>query len=873
MIFKNSTIAGRLSALNPMTIAMASVGLAALCAPTATFAQAAPASADEATDDGDIIVTARRSDEKLQDVPVSVQAVSGDTLQKLSITSADELSKIAPGLTLVNQGASTAVVLRGVAWKPGSGTAATPIYFNEAGFDPAQTVQSLFDIGQIEVLRGPQGTSRGAPSISGAITVTTKKPDLKEFGGFVQGLYGSANHFDIQAGVNVPIIKDMLAIRVATNIENSENNRVYSINNAAKPFVKDRSYRATLLFKPTDTLSIQAMYQRRMTNRLGYDQVVGSGSPGAVANPAAGIGAIPANFNGPAITSAQRASVEDGGNFAFEKTDLLTINANWEVFGQKLTYNFGRQFNRSLPSNLNARDPLNILVGYEPYATVANAGVPAYSTNEIRLSSVPNADRPFDYDIGWYSKHSGGPLSQSFTSFQPGSFGGPSALPGQPLTGYLTTPNSTYGLLISNNINLGQVFDSFYGNVNFHLDQNTELSGGLAIVRDRIPTTLDVQVGSGTSNTGLLAITLAAFSNNLSPLFIADPALRPTTCAAAGARFGRVFVSSPNYPGTCDTAVAAGTGAPPLQVNNDRYTDALYHFSLSHKFSDNVLVYATTGSSYRSGLPALGSVGLPAGLSTPRPETAISYELGIKTTFGRRLHINASVFQIDYKDQLTTFENIVYRNSVTNKDDKTSLAFYRNVDSQVRGFELEIAAQPTDNLTLGANISYSIIKAKGGLVPANNGDCAGTAATSLANPINYCTLASGTTLNQNAPFSATLNGGYTLPLGSFEGYFRFNLNYQGENPNYGNFSTAGVFKKVPSYAIVDLFAGLTGNKGGWNLGVYAKNVLDKQVELSRNTPENNLYSNFAKASGGYDVIRLSTPREIGVTLRYAFGSR
>ena len=164
---------------------------------------------------------ARRSDERLQDVPVSVQVVTGDRLQELAITSADEISKLAPGLTLTNNGASTAIVLRGVAWKPGSGTPATPLYFNEVPFDPGQTVVSLFDIGQIEVLRGPQGTSRGAPSISGAITMTTRKPDLEEFGGYVQGLYGSANHWGVQGAINVPIIKDVLAVRLAANIEDT----------------------------------------------------------------------------------------------------------------------------------------------------------------------------------------------------------------------------------------------------------------------------------------------------------------------------------------------------------------------------------------------------------------------------------------------------------------------------------------------------------------------------------------------------------------------------------------------------------------------------------------------------------------------------
>ena len=166
----------------------------------------------------------------------------------------------------------------------------------------------------------------------------------------------------------------MLAIRLATNIENSENDRVYSINSTVKPKLNDRSFRATVLLQPTDTLSIQAMYQRRTTDKVRYDQVVGSGSPGAAASalaPLGGLGAIRANFNGPALTVAQRASVEDGANLTFDKIDLFTVNAKWEVFDQKLTVNYGKQSNLGRGS-FNARDTLNMLPGFEPYATVPN---------------------------------------------------------------------------------------------------------------------------------------------------------------------------------------------------------------------------------------------------------------------------------------------------------------------------------------------------------------------------------------------------------------------------------------------------------------------------------------------------------------------
>ena len=815
------------------------------------------AHAAEGAEDGDaIIVTARREAENVQDVPVSMQVVTGDSIQKLAITSAEDVSKLAPGLTLVNAGASTQVSLRGVSWRPGSGTPATPLYFNEIGFDPGNTVASIFDIGQIEVLRGPQGTSRGAPSISGAITIATKKPDLSEFGGYVQGFYATADHWDVQAAINVPVIKDMLAIRVATNIENSEGDRVYSINSTIKPKVNDRSFRATLLFKPTDTLSITAMYQRRKTDKLRYDQVTGPGSPGAPASPTAffgTLGAIPANFNGPALTVGQRASVADGAYITHDKIDLLTINANWDILGQKLSYNFGKQFNRS-PASFNAADPLNMLPGFEPYNSPDNNGLPKFRIHEIRLSGARVGGLPIDYDIGWYSKHSGGMgINFSAPTYLAGAFGPPNAQPGA-----FTTPNSAYVLNSSTNILIGQKFDSFYGNLKFHISENTEFSAGIARVRDRVPVALDIKTFAARTSVAPYNVVILGVPEPFRPFFPTCESISPA------------LITSPTYAGVCDSPIPAGI-ANSTQNNNDLYKATLYSFSLSHKFSDNVMIYASTGSSFRSGLPAINNPGLPANLTSPLPEKAKSYEIGIKTTLNSDLRINAAVFQIDYANQLTTFEGVSYWNTVSNRVARTSLAFYRNVDARVRGFELEVAAQPIENLSLGANISYSKIKSKGGSVPCND---ATQPAISATNPINFCVSPSGQVLNQDAPFNATFNGSYTVPVANgLDAYFRFNLNIKGRNPNFGNFRSASGFKSTPSYALLDLFAGVTRQEGVWELGFFAKNVFDKQVELSRVTPVNNIYGPYAVAPGGYDVVRTSFPREIGVSLRYAFGSR
>lgn len=837
---------------------LASAGVLSLCAAPAlaqttavgSASAAQPAPQQQSAVD-DIVVTARRDAENAQHVPVSVQVVTGDSLKKLAITTVEEVSKLAPGLTLVNAGSSTSVTLRGVTWQPGSGTPATPIYLNEAPFDPGNTIVSLFDVGQIEVLRGPQGTTRGAPSISGAVTITLHKPDLSEFGGYLQGQYGEGKHSDFQGALNIPVIKDMLAVRFAANIEDSQANRVFSVNSGIAPSFRDRTYRASVLFQPTDTISIAAMYQQRKTLTQEYTAVAGTGSTGYAGIPGF-LPAIPKNYNGPALTTADRKSVQDLPSYRPQHIDLLTVNANWEVKGHNLSVNYGRQFNYSQPV-LNATDTLNVLPGFQTFTSPSFASVPLFETKEIRLSSIPDGNRPFDYDIGWFSKYSNGVTLFALPTYVPGAFGAPFTYAG----GAVPALNPAYVVNTTLASTIQQNFNSFHGNVRFHIDSNTELSGGLAIIRDRVTTITNINSSSA----------LVAFSRSLPAAGggCPSPFLPPSPFA---------LPNSTTYgPGYCQVTVAASGSTQP---DSTRYSDALYNFSLSHSFSDSVLVYATTGSSFRSGLASIGNAGLPSNLVVPKPETAKSYEIGVKTTFGRRLRINVSAFQLDYKNQLTSLIGVRYYNvnlPATSAIVSSNVSFYGNLDARVRGVEAEIAARPFRDLSLGANLSYSQIKSQGGTIPCNS-------ATPLTttNTINFCAAPKGQTLNTEAPFQATINGGYeTQVTDSIGGYLRFNVNYRGKNPNFGNFRSAvdGSFRQVNPYAIVDLFAGVTGNlsNNGWELGVYAKNALDKNVEITRNAPA----SPFALISGlapsGYNEVRLNLPREVGVQLRVAFGSR
>lgn len=814
--------------------ALASASVAALSLPAVAAAQTdSDTNATNAVVSEDIIVTARRENERLQDVPVSITAITSQTLGELGVTRGEEIAKLAPGLNLSNQttaGVSgTSITLRGVRWTSSAGTPAIPVYFNEGAISPQTGLLSLYDIQQVEVLRGPQGTSRGAASISGAITVTSRRPDLDEIGGSFMGIVGTRDHQTFQGGVGVPIIPGKLAVRVAGNYENTEGNSVRSINSSVDPQMRVRSFRFSVRAEPTDYFRVNAMYERLTVKGETFKNVVGSGSPG---NPAAGIAV---GYNGPTIAAADFLSLQDVPNRHDERHSVFTVNAELDLFNHRLSYNFARDSTSTF--DFASVDPGNSLVGFDTNSSQIQRGA-FLEQHELRLSSI-RGGHLVDYDIGYYNFKSRGATDFALPQYLPGAFGFTPVAGTQPLARY-TLQTLVQPLVVRND-------ESFYANVELHLPYDIEVTGGIRRIKSVSPFSAALTLYPGTFvNIG---------PNPLGGFGLPCEALGAFNPAAGGT------VTSPVYPGTCDTPVPGSAAAPQLFPNKANAT--IYNASVSKKFGPDLLAYATVGSSFRIGLPAVFNTGLPAAFLNPDPEKATSYELGLKATIAPRTNLNLSIYQIDYKGQLTSFQGIQYYNSIGRSISSTNNAFFRNVDARVRGIEAEFTTKPIDGLTLGALASYSIIKTKGSsVIPCNDP----TRPITAANPINTCVGVSGQKINPSAPFQANLFAGYEAPIsGSIGGFIRINVNFQGSSPNYG-IST----QKAKSYALVDLFAGLIGNEAGWELSGYAKNLFNVRKELLR-LPIDPSYVIFGPT--GYNQVNVTQPREIGVQLRYRFGSQ
>lgn len=214
-----------------LKLSSAAIAIAILTSGAPALAQSAPDSTDADTATSgvpDIVVTATRRDQSIQDVPMTLQAFSTDTLSKLNVTTIDNLLKYTPNVTFSNNGPGQgAIFMRGLsAGFAGGQSSATiggfpnvAVYLDDQSMQfPARNVDVyVADIERVEVLEGPQGTLFGGGAQAGVVRYITNKPKLSKFEARIEGSFGGtaggAPNGSFNAMVNVPLIDNQLAVR------------------------------------------------------------------------------------------------------------------------------------------------------------------------------------------------------------------------------------------------------------------------------------------------------------------------------------------------------------------------------------------------------------------------------------------------------------------------------------------------------------------------------------------------------------------------------------------------------------------------------------------------------------------------------------
>lgn len=251
--------------------AMRSGSIAAMLASTCIVPMAAhaqqqePASAKEAPTD-DIVVTARSREEKLQDAPVAVTAITETAIERANLTRATDFMQLVPNVTIADaqDSGNVSINIRGVGQiRNGE----TPVAISIDGVllsSPLQFKQEFFDIQQIEVLRGPQGALYGRNAIAGAINITTKKPSNAFSGNFRVG-YGNGDAFTASASVGGALIDDVLLIRAGISRSQSNGYITNTFLNRKVDYFEDTTARLRLDFTPSDAVAVdfRAFYSTR----------------------------------------------------------------------------------------------------------------------------------------------------------------------------------------------------------------------------------------------------------------------------------------------------------------------------------------------------------------------------------------------------------------------------------------------------------------------------------------------------------------------------------------------------------------------------------------------------------------------------------
>jgi iron complex outermembrane recepter protein len=274
----------------------------------------------------EVIVTARRREENLERVPISVSALSAQQLRQRSIVTQSDLQSAVPGLTLRETQGSNSLTysIRGqtVDVFTGSSSAVVP-YLDEVQLVTGGA-STFFDLQSIQVLKGPQGTLFGRNTTGGAVLYTTAQP-TDEFGGYVTTRVGEYDLREGQGAVNIPIVEDQLLLRVAGDLVAQDGYQFNLFDDRHLGAVDRKSGRATLLYRPTESFENTLLFEydhsggSSTANRLFAVNGVGSTNGGFALNDAAAATYNPASFP-PAVWAtylAQHPQAYPGGIVAF----------------------------------------------------------------------------------------------------------------------------------------------------------------------------------------------------------------------------------------------------------------------------------------------------------------------------------------------------------------------------------------------------------------------------------------------------------------------------------------------------------------------------------------------------------------------------
>jgi len=244
----------------PIDLLFLSASLGAATVSSSAFAQTGPAAGGVAGAVDEVVVTAQRRDENVQDVPITIQVYSGKNLNDLGLRSTADLGAVTPNVQITlpyGVGGQPLTTIRGIGLNDFGAVNAGPngIYLDEVYLSvPASQTLQMFDLSRVEVLEGPQGTLYGKNTTGGAINMVSAKPSATPSAD-VRLSYASYNTVNLEVAVNGPITPT-LAGRVAF-VENYSSGYMHNVTLNKNNYGQNYGVRGALLWTPSPSLKVQ----------------------------------------------------------------------------------------------------------------------------------------------------------------------------------------------------------------------------------------------------------------------------------------------------------------------------------------------------------------------------------------------------------------------------------------------------------------------------------------------------------------------------------------------------------------------------------------------------------------------------------------
>lgn len=637
---------------------------------------AVPAQAQEVEE---IVVTAQKRSENMQQVPIAISAATGDQLARRNVSEAGDLVRMFPTLSVKQQGPlNNGLSIRGVGTQNLHVTAQPAVgqYLDEVSLvTPFTGKLGLYDLERVEVLRGPQNTLFGRNTTGGAVNYISRKPAIGEAtSGYATLGYGRFNLFSAEGAVGVSL-SDTVAIRAAGRYEHRDGAFTNLVNGEKLGGYDNYGGRLSLAWEPgTGTkvlLNVHAGYLRSDPNT--YRGVGLLGANGVGNCPLLTSGGVAQFVGTNACVVRTKAGLENPSLARWRDVKASRRNVgNIDFKGGLL--NVQQDLGDVTVTSITSYDVTKILFQYTFSGTQAfqssfvQDGSYNIFSQELRIAS--NGNGPVKWVAGGYYSHEDDDIAT--------------------IVANNTTPapfTVVPSIALDQKVNIYSAYAQAVG----ELTDRLSVTGGIRYTSDR-RTGLRTPYSIVGTSTGRVGGTPFGFDDVITIDRVTGLLQGVTTPCATG------------------VSVCAGPGVQLEQSISKVGGKA----SIDYKFSRDVLGYLSYARGFKSGsfdvraqAIFLGTAANPVG-----PETLDAYEAGLKTMlFDRRLQLNGAVYYYDWKG-LQAFVST-----------PAGPSFVNVPKTEIYGAELELKAELSGGWSLNGGVSYthSEIKDNGGFALVSNG--------------------------------------------------------------------------------------------------------------------------------------------------------